>query len=205
MSRLLFCVFAGMLGGFLGLMVWATVAAATVGEGIRWPRYDSKPVKLHLVTDTQFDRTLLPQLKDAAKAWEQTGDLRFDFPRPVKDCDRNAQKQNTICVSSTNLPCPQAGGCSWFGPLTMLPDGMRLFSYGRLWINMTNVIPGDTGWIRHVFCHEIGHNIGLDHSELGPTPYPPSCMSNDFTYYSERPSQDDLEFVHLVYAVRDTG
>lgn len=173
------------------------VAGATTGDGWRWARYDAKPVRVHIVTDQSVDGWLTNLVKTAAHGWEQ-GDIQFDFPPPVKDCSQ-AAKQNTICVSvDEGQNCGTAAyGCFQPGPpIGVAPDGRQLFSYARAWINQDHGPDSDL----RVLCHELGHGIGVGHTEDGP-PTGVSCMSN--SEFSTVPSQADLDYVHTMYQVTD--
>lgn len=178
--------------------LYVTPADASTGDGWRWARYDQKPVKVKVVIDKTVSPDLLPVVKTAAAAWEQTGDLKLETPaRPVADCSRET-KPNTVCIAGDDgSNCGPAIGCFLPGPATgATADGLALFSYSRVWIRGDY---GPQGNLRLV-CHELGHAIGLGHTEDGP-PSGPSCMSNG--EFSTSPSSEDLQFLRQLYAARD--
>jgi hypothetical protein len=213
-----------LVGTIVAFLTFASVStAAAVGDGWRWPRYDSKAVKIHVVVDTSVPKSMVPLIRDGAHYWEATGDIRFDYPPKPVSCE--PIMPNTICVSATDTlsgqftgqPWTSFGGWAWQAIPPAIPvlqvgaDGLNLMVYGRVWINTLQILPGDDDWVRHVFCHEIGHDIGLGHPDdtQAPGTYEASCMSNnfgpapDYPYYSMRPSADDLAFIHTLYLIRD--
>lgn len=188
-------VIAGGLVGLAAYLILSSTVGATVANTVRFPRYDTKPVKIHVVYDSYFDTRYVTDLHNGALVWSMwlPDVVQFDFPPPVMFCGQ-VVTPNTICVTTgTNL-----GYAGWTSQV-FLPklgvDGKHLIRTGYITIGTDWWSPDN---IQGAFCHDIGHNLGVDEGDnIGV-----SCMNNP-TWGAVAPDGDEINLVRSVYQVRD--
>lgn len=193
-----YCAIA-FLAAFLLLGPASSLAANQ--NTVRWPRYNTMPVKIHVVTDNAFDTQYTTVMKNGINSWD-TGaaapDIQIDYKPKIASCTATLA-QNTVCVTTyfdandpfgaTFAPTYLCTNCGVDGK-TLLKSGV--IRVNTFWYNFGNP------WPQHAYCHEFGHGLGLDEEDPPPAP---ACMSNDFTTpnTSNTASVDETSTVHTIY------